>query len=116
LTRAQVESTVIRVFGERPSPITLQSGKAGVAFALGATPTRPFELGVFLFGDPKLESITWQQREAYRRSGYAVAKVSNVLVMVSRPGARLGINGPAFAMPKEARALILRLRILASKT
>jgi hypothetical protein len=104
LTRAQVISAITNVLGERPEQTTIGGGgrPAAVALWLLAGPNRHYDLTVIIFREPALEASTWRQRPAYERSGYAMAKIGNVIVLPSLPRSQLGRNRPSFAMPPAA--------------
>jgi hypothetical protein len=108
-TTEQVRSVLIAVFHLVPRTTLIGQHAASAELFLDQTPGRRYVVEVTVDRSLRVTDIAWRLAPAWRHSGFAEARVNNVIVSAGPRRARLGVKARAFAMPPLVQEAIRRL-------
>jgi hypothetical protein len=98
-------------FGDKPLQIRLGHG-GSILFGYEDATYRRWGYLVLADVYPNARRVPteWRERAAYRRSGFAIVRVRNVVILTSLPGGTLGVRRHPFSVPRPVGRLAERLR------
>jgi hypothetical protein len=106
-----VRQVLKQVFRSTPSSILIGPGAAATLYSVAPAKLHDYSLSVLVFRRRSDADYEWRfERAIWISSGFAVAKLNNVLVKAGPVGARVGIKRPRFVMPRLVTLMVERLR------
>jgi hypothetical protein len=112
---AEIRAVLLTTFHVRPNAVAIGGDSAhkpnAIMLTLPLSPRRNFAVAVFVYRRSADAIADYRSMGGgFVRSGFAVARLRNVIVTASRPDARIGKPAPPFARPALVSAAIERLR------